>query len=197
MAPSRGTALEIANQLNDRGRRQLQPARDRALADSIDQAWHYTYGFAFGGDFFDEAACAVTPTDAANVAAFQWLYDSSRRARARQSQRLLGCPQGWPRSPRGAGSVPHRARRRSTSPATGSSPIAANTPPTSNFGLTIIPVPEEGAESATWAGGWSVVIPQGAKNPEGGWQFMQYIAGEAGQRTYTTETAHLPTLRRS
>ena len=31
---------------------------------------------------------------------------------------------------------------------------------------TFIPVPEEGAESATWAGGWSMVIPQGAKNPE-------------------------------
>ena len=60
--------------------------------------------------------------------------------------------------------------------------------------MTFIPVPEEGAESATWAGGWSVVIPQGAKNPEGAWRFMQYFAGEPGQRIYTTETAHLPTI---
>ena len=55
-------------------------------------------------------------------------------------------------------------------------------------------VNDEGAESATWAGGWSAVIPQGAKNPEGAWRFIQYFSGEPGQRTYTTETAHLPTI---
>ena len=66
--------------------------------------------------------------------------------------------------------------------------------PDVDYGVTLMPVPEEGAESATWAGGWSVVIPQGAKNPEGAWRFMQYFAGEPGQRTYTTETAHLPTI---
>ncbi len=66
--------------------------------------------------------------------------------------------------------------------------------PDVDYGMTLIPVPEEGAESATWAGGWSVVIPQGAKNPEGAWKFLQYFAGEPGQRTYTTETAHLPTI---
>ena len=65
--------------------------------------------------------------------------------------------------------------------------------PELDFGITVMPVPE-GAESATWAGGWSAVIPQGAKNPEGAWRFIQYFAGEPGQRTYTTETAHLPTI---
>ena len=66
--------------------------------------------------------------------------------------------------------------------------------PDIEYGLTVMPVPAEGDESATWAGGWSMVMPQGAKNPEGAWRFMQYIAGEPGQRTYTTETAHLPTF---
>ena len=66
--------------------------------------------------------------------------------------------------------------------------------PETDYGVTLMPVAEEGAESATWAGGWSMVIPQGAKNPEGAWRFMQYIAGEPGQRIYTTETAHLPTI---
>ena len=39
-----------------------------------------------------------------------------------------------------------------------------------------------------------MVIPQGARNLEGAWRFIQYIAGEPGQRTYTTETAHMPTI---
>jgi ABC-type glycerol-3-phosphate transport system substrate-binding protein len=66
--------------------------------------------------------------------------------------------------------------------------------PETNYGLTLMPIPKEGDPSVTWAGGWSMVIPQGAKNPEGAWRFLQYIAGEPGQRAYTTETAHLSTI---
>ena len=36
----------------------------------------------------------------------------------------------------------------------------AKAAPELDFGMTVMPVPEEGAESATWAGGWSAVIPQ-------------------------------------
>ena len=67
--------------------------------------------------------------------------------------------------------------------------------PETEYGLTLMPIPKAGDHSITWAGGWSLVIPQGAKNPEGAWRFMQYGAGEPGQRTYTTETSHLPTIK--
>src|SRR5207248_516321 len=36
--------------------------------------------------------------------------------------------------------------------------------PNLHYGITYIPVPHEGDQPATWAGGWSVVIPKGAKN---------------------------------
>jgi multiple sugar transport system substrate-binding protein len=39
-----------------------------------------------------------------------------------------------------------------------------------------------------------MVIPEGAQNPEGAFEFLQYIAGDEGQRVYVTETSHLPTL---
>lgn len=39
-----------------------------------------------------------------------------------------------------------------------------------------------------------MVIPQGAKNPEAAWKFLQYAAGEQGQRTYVTQTKHLPVI---
>ena len=71
----------------------------------------------------------------------------------------------------------------------------AKAAPELDYGITVMPVPEEGAESATWAGGWSAGHPQGAKNSRRRVEFIQYFAGEPGQRTYTTETAHLPTIR--
>ena len=48
------------------------------------QGWHYTYGFAFGGTFFDEAACAVTPDEAGVVAGHQWVYDYTARHSTRR-----------------------------------------------------------------------------------------------------------------
>ena len=44
--------------------------------------------------------------------------------------------------------------------------------------------------SATWAGGWSVVIPEGAKNVDEAWAAMQWICGPDGGRIYTEQSAH-------
>ena len=66
--------------------------------------------------------------------------------------------------------------------------------PDIDYGIALMPVSKKGDPSVTWAGGWSFVIPQGAKHPEEAFKFMQYIAGEPGQKKYTKDTAHLPTL---
>src|SRR5918997_2971674 len=66
--------------------------------------------------------------------------------------------------------------------------------PDMDYGITYIAVPNEGDEPSTWAGGWSVVIPQGAQNPEPAFEFMRWFSGEEGQRIYTEESRHLPTL---
>src|SRR5438552_10162070 len=37
----------------------------------LNQGWHYTWGFAYGGSFFDAASCKVTPDDPKIVQAFK------------------------------------------------------------------------------------------------------------------------------
>jgi ABC-type glycerol-3-phosphate transport system substrate-binding protein len=49
-------------------------------------------------------------------------------------------------------------------------------------------------DSTTWAGGWSIVIPEGAENAEDAWTALQWIAGEPGQRIYAQEERALPTF---
>jgi ABC-type glycerol-3-phosphate transport system substrate-binding protein len=153
----------------------------------------YTYGFAFGGTFFDEAACEVTPDDP-GVVGLQWVYDYTAALDPQKVYAFAG--------PYAAiVSVPDEqdlfVTERVAFAITGDWFLntLAKFAPEIDYGLTVMPVPNEGDESATWAGGWSMVMPQGAKNPEGAWRFMQYIAGEPGQRTYTTENAHLPTIK--
>jgi multiple sugar transport system substrate-binding protein len=40
----------------------------------FDQGLHYTWGFDFGGEFFDKEACEITPTDPIAVEAFQTMF---------------------------------------------------------------------------------------------------------------------------
>ena len=156
------------------------------------QAWHYTYGFSWGADFYDEEACQVTPTDPANVEAWQYVYDwwtelgVDKVAAFSASDQVADLPPAQ---------EPFYTERVGFL-ITGDWNIdnMAQYAPDMDYGITMLPVPDAGMESSTWAGGWSVVIPEGAKNPEGGWEFIEYIAGEEGQRTYASETSHLPTI---
>jgi multiple sugar transport system substrate-binding protein len=159
---------------------------------AIDQGWHYTWGFAHGGTFADVEACQVTPTDPGVVAGFQFLYDFAQERDPDKLTRWAST--NVPPSP--SGSQQAFVTGKLAMVITGDWRIAemAQYKPDVNYGFTYIPVPNEGDEPATWAGGWSVAMIPDSDAPDQAWQFMQYIAGPEGQATYTRETAHLPTL---
>ncbi len=157
------------------------------------QGQHYTYGFSFGGEFFNQESCEVTPADDEIIQAGQWIYDYAREVGPDKIQAFIQAAMRTGAPPQENPFV----QKRLAMFLTGDWYIAsmANYAPDIDYGITFIPVPTEGMESSTWAGGWSAVIPQGAKQPEAGFKFMQYFAGPEGQRTYTIETTHIPTLK--
>lgn len=159
----------------------------------VNQGWHYTYGFSWGGSFFNAETCEVTPDDAPIVEAFQWVQDYCVALGA-QDVAAFGQPTMVPGFP--AQEHPFLLGNLAMQ-VTGDWMInqIATYQPDMDYGVTYIGVPNEGDESATWAGGWSVVIPEGARNPEPAFEFMQWFAGEAGQRIYVQESKHLPTLQ--
>ena len=73
------------------------------------QAWHYTYGFAFGGTFFDEATCELTPDNEGVVAGHQWLYDYVAALDPQKVNAFAGPYAGTVLRSRGAASVHHGA----------------------------------------------------------------------------------------
>jgi multiple sugar transport system substrate-binding protein len=158
----------------------------------MDQGWHYTWGFAAGGTFFDEAACEVTPANEGVVAGHQFLYDFAKARDPQKVNAFIGNfmlqtfpPQNHPFITKTMAMV-----------VTGNWFIdnLENYGPDIDYGITFIPVPSAEAESATWAGGWSTVIPQGAKNVEGGFEFMKFFCGEQGLRIHVEQRKSLPTL---
>ena len=158
----------------------------------FNQAWHYTYGFSWGAEFFDQEACEVTPNTPEMIEAMQWVYDYCAELDPAKVQSFI-------QAARRPGAPPQESpyiQGRLATMITGDWNIAttANYAPDMDYGITYIPVPEEGMESQTWAGGWSLVIPQGAKEPEAAIKFLLFACGEEGQRIYTEDTAHIPTI---
>jgi multiple sugar transport system substrate-binding protein len=156
----------------------------------LNQGWHYTYGFAFGGSFMDYAGCSVTPDDQPIVDAFTWVQNYCNNLGA-DAVNAFGNPSMQP----GFDPAQHPFHIQTLgAQITGDWEIgqmelyAADV----DYGITWMPVPTTGAPSATWAGGWSVVIPQGAKHVDEAWAAMQWICGPDGGRIYTEKSHHVP-----
>jgi multiple sugar transport system substrate-binding protein len=160
---------------------------------ALDQGWHYTWGFIYGGSFADLAACKVTPTDAGVVAGFQFLYDWAKAHDPEKVSRWVST------------NVPPEAGAQQNPFVTGKLAMVitgdwrigemAKYAPNTDYGITYIPVPKAGDESVTWDGGWSMALIPGSKVSDQAVKFIEYITGPEGQKVYTQETGHLPTLK--
>ena len=63
--------------------------------------------------------------------------------------------------------------------------------PDMNF--DIVPMPGKAGAAPCMAGGWSEVIPKGAKNQDEGWAWVSWYGGPEGQLIYNKGTMHIPT----
>jgi multiple sugar transport system substrate-binding protein len=158
----------------------------------VEQGWHYTWGYLFGGSFADLAAGKVTPTHPGIVAGFQYLYDYNKEMGVQQVQSFISSylppnnpPQNHPFI------TGHLAMM-----ITGDWHI--NTMRTYaadvDYDITYIPVAKAGDKPTTWAGGWSFVVPTGSKKKEAAVAFIHWATGAGGQRIYTKDSGHCPTL---
>jgi len=160
----------------------------------INQGWHYTWGFVYGGSFFNSGSCKVTPDDPKIVQAYTDMFQNWSKALGVDAVQTFISSYAPPNQP--TQQDPFLTGHLGFV-VTGDWVLGqiATYVPNLNYGVTYIPVPHAGDQPATWAGGWSMVIPKGAKNASGGYEFMKYIAGEPGQRVYTKETQHTPTIK--
>jgi len=158
----------------------------------LDEGWHYTWGFDFGGSFADLKAGKVTPTDPGVVAAFQYLYDYNMEMGPTQVQTFISSYMPANNPPQQHPFITgHLAMFVSGDWFLNTMRTYA---PEVEYGVTYIPVPVEGGDPSTWAGGWSFVVPSGSKNKAAAAAFIHWACGAAGQRVYTKESGHCPTF---
>lgn len=154
------------------------------------QGWHYTWGWAFGGKFYDEKTQKLTFADDPKIIkSFEW----QKKYADKYGMKNLGAFF----SMFGAAEINPFIGGKLAMVVDGNwflSQIKNFAPKDFEYGIAPIPYPPYGEANSTWAGGWSLVIPRGAKHPKEAAEFILYMATE-GQIIYAVESGHLPTYK--
>ncbi len=154
----------------------------------------WAWGAVFGGRFADLDATApsdrVTADDPAVLAALEWMasyasrYDADHLAAFRSGdQALTGASFPLLADRRYAVMMDGQWRVRDLAEAS-----AAGTT-SDEFGVCPLPPPPGGVRRAGWVNGNFFVVPRGAKNPAGAWEFMKFWSGFDGHEAAAAKTA--------
>lgn len=164
------------------------------------QGWHYTWGWAFGGRFYDEEKQKlVFADDPKIIRAFEWLGEWAKKYNIKELEAFVSAfgMSFTGASIGGAEPINPFLAGKLAMVVDGNwllAQIRELAPKDFEFGVAPIPAPEDGEKNSTWAGGWSLVIPKGAKHPKEAAEFIYYMATK-GQIKYAVDTQHLPTLK--
>jgi multiple sugar transport system substrate-binding protein len=164
--------VKVVNAAGELERVGIVPGTDQGF-------FHYTWGLAHGGLFVDSTGCEVTPEDPGVEAGFRYginllrdmgglaKYNSLTKRVASSGELINNHPF-----------------------ATGKAVFSINGPwmlklfqeklKPEQWGVTYIPSDKN--RKFSWSGGWSYVVPKGAKNPAGGYAFIKYLTSAETQK---------------
>ncbi|MBV9232230.1 MAG: extracellular solute-binding protein, partial [Chloroflexi bacterium] len=131
----------------------------------------FTWGWAFGGDFYDPDKEEVTPDNEYVVKALEWMVNYAKSIGG--ADKVNVAPPNLQQTPFVSGNI-------GMSPLVEPNVLAlrkAN--PGMNIGVGLLPYQGPGATkpgAGGWFGGWSSFIPRGAKHPDEAWEFIKWIA---------------------
>lgn len=156
-----------------------------------DQAWLYTWGFAYKGEFQDPETKRITFANENNIKAMTDLKAWIDQIGIENIDAMLAAC---------AGSACNDANDyfwtgQSAMTISGNWKVAQahKYKPDTNYGVVPFPGPDGPAPFASWAGGWSWAIPKGYADVENAFDALNYFCGPEGQLKYNKDTFHIPT----
>jgi multiple sugar transport system substrate-binding protein len=152
------------------------------------QGWIYSYGWTWDGKFWNPETGEITANDPKIVAACEWMASYAQKYDVQTMDSFSSAFGAEAQQPFLVDQV--------AMVYDGNWQLAnyQRYAPDLEFGVIPMPYPQDGGREATWAGGWSVVIPKGAPNVEAGFKFISYFAGPEELNYFCQQTAHIPTL---
>lgn len=131
----------------------------------------FTWGWIFGGNFFDSDTNTITAADPANVAALEWMQQLAEEVGGFENS--SGFQAGF-----GSGENNPFFVGKTAMALWGPWELAniERFAPDLNYGITYAPAGPPPAEPhSSWVGGWCIGLPKGAAQKDAGWDFMQWL----------------------
>ncbi len=151
------------------------------------QGWPYTWIYAFEGNIFDtDSEKFVFATDPGIIEAYTWQKEWSERFGYETLNAFSSLSIG-DLNPFTAGKLAMIVDGNWT--ISGIKQFAPK-----DFKYKVGGIPTKSGKPVTWAGGWSIAVPKGAKNPSDAARLAYYFATK-GQLQYSVDTLHIPTYR--
>jgi multiple sugar transport system substrate-binding protein len=131
-----------------------------------------TWGWMFGGNFFDQATNKVTANDPPVVAALEWMVSYAKKYDITKFAALIAPFGGTQNFQAGQTFALGKLAMQPMGP--WEIPAIKQYNPSLKYGITLLPK-YKNIPNSSWVGGWCVGIPKGAKNPDAGWEFLRWI----------------------
>jgi multiple sugar transport system substrate-binding protein len=128
----------------------------------------FTWGWAFGGEFYDDRRHRITANDPRIVAALQWMCNYAKRydiTKINALQTGFGTAEQNPF---------YIGKLAMTCLHIGGLEEIRRFAPDLDFGAGYLPAPPEGEAHSSWVGGWCVAIPSNSPHPEQAWTFVRW-----------------------
>jgi multiple sugar transport system substrate-binding protein len=152
----------------------------------------WAWGIVFGGDFYDDATSEVTLGSQPIVQALKWMvsyrdrYGAAEVAAFRQGDQSLPGKTFPLLAARYTILMDGQWRVRDIVAAQAEQRRSGET--VTEYGVCPLPYPPAGQPRAGWVNGNFFLVPRGAKNREGAWQFMKFWSGFGGHEANAAQT---------
>lgn len=152
----------------------------------------FTWGWVFGGEFYDAETHRITASHPRLVEALGWMISFAARYRPERVQSLQQGFGAAEQDPFYSGVLCMKCMHIS-----GIRDIERYAPDL-DYGLGFIPAPPHGEQHSSWVGGWCTAIPRGCRKPELAWEFIKWCcATPDGTREVGSRQGVFPGYRKS
>jgi multiple sugar transport system substrate-binding protein len=147
----------------------------------------FGFGWLFGGAFYDEQSGKATLDDPKNIAALDWLNNQAKLVGYDPGQAFIKA--------RGAQGNLFQFQAISTYFQASASVHTYLDTSGLDWGVWPPPPPQGMAHTSTWSGGFCVVLPAGAKDPDPSFDLMRYLSDAPCQFLLAKLGLSLPTIK--
>jgi len=152
----------------------------------------FTWGWAFGGSFYDPKRHLVTCDDPRTVEALEWMCSYAKEFDINKIASLQAGFGTAELNPLYIGKLSISCLHIS-----GIEEIKKYAP-NLEYGMTYIPAPPGGEQHSSWVGGWCMAIPKGCRHPNEAWELIRWLCADpAGTTVAAKETGLFPGWRKS